>query len=276
MALNMKIRTLLLGGLIGLLAFLVLGATYQTYYVTTPNPTLSPAASNNLQVARLQIRNANPNGLDMINVVSGKTNLSISIFGNGAVLWADGIPVMAIGPAGVAVSTNFVVGGVISGDGSGLTNLAVLTTNNTFINNVTNNNLTVTNNAFINNVTVTNNAFFSGNARFTSNAYFLNLNFATNAGSTLTIAAGKTDQALATNNNISFTGYSGIDGTNSQPFTFVITNTAGSAAPKFYQFPAGTLMLSSPFTNGVYNTNQGVFSGWLRPGFGTNATWTGF
>ncbi len=161
------------------------------------------------------------------------------------------------------------------GDGSGLTNLAVLTTNNIFINNVTNNNLSVTNNAFINSITVTNNSFFKGNAQFTSNAYFLNLNFTTNLATTLVIAVGQTAQAVQTNNNINFTGYSGIDGTNAQPFTLLITNTAGSAAPKFYQFPAGTIMLSSPYTNGVYNTNQGAFSGWIYPGFGTNATWSG-
>ncbi len=161
------------------------------------------------------------------------------------------------------------------GDGSGLTNLAVLTTNNIFINNVTNNNLTVTNNAFINNITVTNTAIFKGNASFTSNAYFLNLNFQTNLATTAAIAVGQTAQAVQTNNNIVFTGYSGVDGTNAQPFTLLVTNTAGSAAVKFIQFPTGTIMLSSPYTNVVYNTNQGAFSGWIYPGFGTNATWSG-
>ncbi len=175
-----------------------------------------------------------------------------------------------------ALLTNPVVNsGAISGNGAGLTNLAVLTTNSVFINNVTNNNLSVTNNAFINNITVTNNSFFKGNAQFTSNAYFLNLNFSTNLATTLTIAVGQTAQAVQTNNNIVFTGYSGLDGTNAQPFTLLITNTAGSAAVKFIQFPTGTIMLSSPYTNVVYNTNQGAFSGWIYPGFGTNATWVG-
>jgi len=181
----------------------------------------------------------------------------------------------ASGPSisGTGVSSNTVYSMIITYVVGGVT--ISFTTNSYFINNVTNNNLTVTNNAFVNNITVTNNAFFSGNARFTSNAYFLNLNFLTNAASTLTIAAGNVEQAVATNNNITFTGYSGVDGTNAQPFTLLITNTAGSAAPKFYQFPAGTIMLSAPYTNRVYNTNQGAFSGWIRPGFGTNATWTG-
>ena len=164
---------------------------------------------------------------------------------------------------------------VFTGDGSGLTNLSTLTTNSIFINNVTNNNLTVTNNAFINNITVTNTAIFKGNASFTSNAYFLNLNFTTNLATTAAIAVGQTAQAVQTNNNIVFTGYSGVDGTNAQPFTLLVTNTAGSAAVKFIQFPTGTIMLSSPFTNVVYLTNQGVFSGWIYPGFGSNGTWVG-
>ncbi len=177
--------------------------------------------------------------------------------------------------SGMLLTNPIVNSGAISGNGAGLTNLAVLTTNNVFINNVTNNNLSVTNNAFINNLTVTNSLTISGNARFTSNAYFLNLNFTTNLATTAAIAVGQTAQAVQTNNNITFTGYSGIDGTNAQPFTLIITNTAGSAAVKFYQFPAGTIMLSFPYTNGVYNTNQGAFSGWIYPGFGTNATWAG-
>ncbi len=177
--------------------------------------------------------------------------------------------------SGMSLTNPVVNSGAIFGNGAGLTNLAVLTTNNIFINNVTNQNLSVTNNAFINSITVTNNSFFKGNAQFTSNAYFLNLNFTTNLATTLTIAVGQTAQAVQTNNNIVFTGYAGLDGTNAQPFTLLVTNTAGSAAVKFIQFPTGTIMLSSPYTNVVYNTNQGAFSGWIYPGFGTNATWVG-
>ncbi len=167
-------------------------------------------------------------------------------------------------------SNNYV--GAFIGNGAGLTNLAVLTTNSTFVISITTSNLTVTNNAFINSITVTNNSFFKGNAQFTSNAYFLNLNFATNLATTLTIVVGQTAQAVQTNNNIVFTGYSGIDGTNAQPFTLLITNTASSASVKFVQLPTGTLVLSSPFTNVFYLTNQVAISGWLYPGFGTNCT----
>ncbi len=176
---------------------------------------------------------------------------------------------------GILLTNPVVNSGAISGNGAGLTNLAVLTTNNTYVNNTTNNNLSVTNIANINILNVTNIATFKGNAQFISNAYFLNLNFTTNLATTAAIAVGQTAQAVQTNNNIVFTGYSGLDGTNAQPFTLLITNTAGSAAVKFIQFPTGTIMLSSPYTNVVYNTNQGAFSGWIYPGFGTNATWVG-
>ena len=234
---------------------------------------LSIQGDTNLYVANLLLNTTNG-----ALVVSGPVIASGVFTGNGGGFTNLNFSGLTNWPAALSNLVNLVSNklvGSFTGDGAGLTNLAVLTTVNVFINNVTNNNLSVTNNAFINNITVTNTAIFKGNAQFTSNAYFLNLNFLTNAASTLTIAAGNVEQAVSTNNNITFTGYSGVDGTNAQPFTLTITNTAGSAAPKFYQFPAGTLMLSAPYTNGVYNTNQGVFSGWIRPGFGTNGTWTG-
>lgn len=205
--------------------------------------------------------------------LTGNTNLLVTLLGNGVVLWSDGVPVMVIGPGGVGVSTNFVVGGTISGNGGGLSNLPP--TAIFFIENVTNNVLVVTNIAYFNSVFVTNNATFNGKVTLNSNVYVLNLIWFTNAQSTLTINAAKAMEVLSTNNNMSFTGYSGLDGTNSFTFTRIYTNTAGSAAVKSITFPVGTLMLSPPFTNVVYLTNQGVFSGVIYPGFGTNGTWTG-
>jgi len=93
--------------------------------------------------------------------------------------------------------------------------------------------------------------------------------------STVTIDVNKSTESLSTNNSIAFTGYSNVDGTNVIPFSRIFTNTAGSAAVKSITFPVGTVMLSSPYTNVVYLTNQGVFSGLIWPGFGTNGTWTG-
>lgn len=212
------------------------------------------------------------NGVSTTRLLFAITPEAIINYTNGVFL----VDVTVIGTnySGTVVATN--TGAGFIGEGSRLTNLNLSgVAQNVFINNVTNNNLTVTNNAFINNLTVTNNATFNGKVTLNSNVYLLNLSFITNALSTTTINAGQVEQALSTNNNIAFTGYSNVDGTNAQPFTLTITNTAGAAAPKFYQFPAGTLMLSPPFTNGVYNTNQGVFSGWIRPGYGTNGTWTG-
>lgn len=176
--------------------------------------------------------------------------------------------------------------GVSSGDVVNIINqISNFTQSITFSSNVTINVLIVTNYAYFN--TITNNIFsntnivnlitvnVSGKASFTSNAYFLSIFYKTNTMSTITIDVNKTTESLSTNDAIVFTGYSNVDGTNVIPFSRIITNTAGSAAPKPITFPVGTLMLSSPFTNVVYNTNQGVFSGLIWPGFGTNGTWTG-
>ncbi len=103
------------------------------------------------------------------------------------------------------------------------------------------------------------------------------ISFSTNVNSTtVTIQLSRSTSYLSTNNNLAFTGYSGLDGTNGGVFTLIITNTAGSASPKSITFPVGTQILASPWTNVVYNTNQGVFSGTIDPLAGTNATWTGF
>lgn len=165
--------------------------------------------------------------------------------------------------------------GSFVGNGAGLTNLTTLVTNNVFINNVTNNNLTVTNNTFLNFLTVTNNSTFNGKVTLNSNVYVMQLNWTTNLMSSITINAQKAFEFVQTNNNVSFTGYSGIDGTNAHAFTRIFTNTAGSAAVKTITLPAGTLVLSSPYSTTFFNTNQGILSGVIYPGAGTNVTWVG-
>jgi len=153
------------------------------------------------------------------------------------------------------VTGDLAIGGVASGNGAGLTNLVGLT-----------------------NVSASINVTYNGKVSLVSNLYVLNLHFFTNTMSTITLNAGRSLETLGTNNNITFTGYSGVDGTNGHAFTKIITNTAGPGTPQVITFPVGTKMLSSPWTNVVYNTNQGVFSGMIVPGVvgGTNGTWTGF
>ena len=223
-------------------------------------------------------------GVAILGDVSFSRNLSGSNVNSGY-LRVTNIIVFGGGSGGVSLEqaasrlliSNSVVlaNGAIIGDGSGLTNLQVLTTNNFFINNVTNNNIHVTNNAFFNFVTVTNHAVFNGKVTLNSNVYVCSLLWFTNVMSTITINASKAFEFLATNNNISITGYSNIDGTNANAFTRVFTNTAGSAAVKSITLPVGSLMLSSPWTNVVYLTNQGILSGVIYPGAGTNVSWTG-
>ncbi len=117
---------------------------------------------------------------------------------------------------------------------------------------------------------------FTGQGRAISNINAQSLFWPTNAAGSGAINATNTLQFLSTNNNVVFSGYANLSTTGGHPVTVIITNTAGPAAVKFIQFPAGTLMLSAPFTNVVYNTNQGVFSLLPYQGGGTNATWTGF
>lgn len=155
--------------------------------------------------------------------------------------------------------------GTFTGDGSGITNLAV----NIFVNNVTNNTLNVTNLATFITMTI------NGKATFNSNVYVMQLNWTTNLMSSITINAQKAFEFMSTNNNISITGFSGVDGTNAHAFTRIFTNSAGSAAVKTIDLPAGTLVLSSPYSTTFYNTNQGILSGVIYPGAGTNVTWTG-
>jgi hypothetical protein len=118
------------------------------------------------------------------------------------------------------------------------------------------------------------NIFLSNGASLT-NLNGANLIWPTNQASTVTIDLSKPFQGLATNNNVTITGFSGIDssGTNCQPVTIVITNTAGSAAVKTIALPAGCVDLLN--TGTIYNTNQGVLTIFRYPGMGTNFTWIG-
>ncbi len=154
--------------------------------------------------------------------------------------------------SGMLLTNPIVNSGIISGNGGGLTNLAGLT-----------------------NVPVSINVTYNGKVTFNTNIYVQQLNWSTNAMSTITINANKAFEFLSTNNSIAITGFSGVEGTNAQAFTRIFTNTAGPAAVKSITLPVGTLMLSSPWTNVVYNTNQGILSGVIYPGAGTNCSWTG-
>jgi len=197
--------------------------------------------------------------------LNGNANVS-GITGTGTFETSDNIV------ASTFIATNTTTG--YYGNGGGLSNLAGLAAN-VFISNVTNNNLTVTNNSFFNFITVSNNSTFNGKVTFNSNVYVMNLFWFTNVMSTITVNAAKAMEVLATNNNISITGYSGIDGTNANAFTRIFTNTAGASAVKTIALPAGTLVLSSPYSTTLFNTNQGILSGVIYPGFGTNVTWVG-
>jgi hypothetical protein len=189
------------------------------------------------------------------------------------VLWAQ--PNRVPGPVSVfpigltPTASNSVYAMIILFSSSNVTYLTV--TNLTIYND-----LTVNSNLFVsNNIVINNNLTLSGKATLISNVYVMSIFYRTNTMSTVTIDVNKSTESLSTNNSIAFTGYSNVDGTNVIPFSRIFTNTAGSAAVKSITFPVGTVMLSSPYTNVVYLTNQGVFSGLIWPGFGTNGTWTG-
>lgn len=119
------------------------------------------------------------------------------------------------------------------------------------------------------------NIIATGNGSGLTNVSAQTLTWPTNAASTATINVSMPFAAVSTNNSINITGYSGFDGTNAFPFTRIYTNTAGSAAVKSLTLPVGTIVVSAPFTNVVYMTNQTIVSGVIYPGFGTNCSITG-
>jgi len=133
-------------------------------------------------------------------------------------------------------------GGVFSGDGSGLTNLANVIQSH-----------------------FTQNINYSGKMTFLSNVFLSQLSFATNAGAVNVLNLNCTDQAITTNNNVNFTGFNipaeyGV--TNSAWASVIITNNGVSP-----------IMLTFPGCIGdtnVWVTNQAAFMAKKYPQYGTN------
>lgn len=133
------------------------------------------------------------------------------------------------------------------------------------------------NSAFVTPLTLASKAgAFTGNLSSATNLNGANIVWPTNAGSTATINMAVPWAAVSTNNNMSFSGFTGLDtrGTNVQAVTRIYTNSAGSSAVKTITMPAGCIdLLNTGLT--LYNTNQGVLTVAIYPGMGTNFSWIG-
>ncbi len=151
-------------------------------------------------------------------------------------------------PQALFVHTNLTLtGGIMSGNGAGLTNLQGLT----------------------NPITV--NITFAGKATFTSNVFFNVTSYSTNsAASTTTIDLAKDYRAFSTNNNTGFTNLASIEaaGTNMQSVNLFITNTSGST--KTIAMGPNFQNMNAIDGNILYLTNLGHLLVFYYPALGTN------
>lgn len=184
-----------------------------------------------------------------------RPNTTFTPLGTGFLLTVDGVPVVSFQPGGIATSSNFVAGGVITGNGSGLTNLSQSQAISNFTQNVT----------FQTNVTFLQNVTFSGKATLVSNVFLSQLSYATNHAAVTTLRLGCNYQAVTTNNNVAYTGFdipSEYGVTNIAWASVIHTNTSGSLKTLTF---AGCIGDTT-----VYVTNQTAYTVVKYPGMGTN------
>lgn len=105
---------------------------------------------------------------------------------------------------------------------------------------------------------------YNGKVTFNSNVVVNALNFKTNAGAVTTLNLGNNYQFISTNNNIAYTGFTGIlsGETNVQWCTVIWTNTSGALKTATF---AGTIGDATH-----YCTNQTAFTVVRYPLAGTN------